>query len=114
MIQRSLLRNVGARSFQLRSLSRPLPPSLPFSLIRTISSPLPRRTAVSRQYSTPTEINANTDASTSQAQASENGGEEQDPLKKELQAKEREIIDLKVRPPPPKILPSFEPPFRPS
>lgn len=55
------------------------------------------------------EPNANADANTSaagQTQPERKEGEELDPSKKDLQAKEREIIDLKVRPPnrPPKYL----------
>ncbi len=99
MIQRTLLRNAGAFSCPVRSFSKPYFSSS-FSPVRTVSSPLPRRTAISRFYSTPVEPNVNTDANSSaagQTQADGNEGAEHDPLKRDLQVKEREIIDLKVR-----------------
>lgn len=103
MIQRSLLRNAAAISCPSRSLSRQSFFSSPLSPIRAISSPLPRRTAISRFYSTPVDPAVNADASSSAASQAASDGEEEEesePWKKDLFTKDREIIDLKVRPPP--------------
>lgn len=107
MIQRSFLRNAAAISRPLRSPPRSSSPSLASFPARTISSPLQRRTATSRWYSTPVEPDgkADTNSATSQPQpdtkeeAAEEEEEELSPLEKDIKKKEREIIDLKVGPP---------------
>ena len=108
MIQRSLLRNAAAISRPLRSFPRSSSsPSLAFSPARTVSSSLPQRTAATlRWYSTPVKPDgkANTKSATSQPQTDgeeeeeEEAEEELSSLEKDLETKEREIIDLKVGP----------------
>ena len=102
MIQRSFLRNAAAISRPLRSFPRSSSPSLAFPPARTISSPLLRRTATLRWYSTPVEPddNADTNPATSQPQpdGKVEGEGELSPSEKDLKTKERDIIDLKVGP----------------
>ena len=93
MIQRSLIRELRRASPKIRAqLRAPISRSY-FPPVR-IYQPLggtPRR-----WQSTTTEGNDSTNSEASATETSNDTAKEEDPLKKELEAKNREIIDLKV------------------
>jgi hypothetical protein len=104
MIPRTLLRQTRAVSSSIRTVPRT-------SLIRpqfrpsNLSSPPASRPATSRWYSTEQETKKAEGDAAAELKTEETAAEAEDPTKKELEAKNKEIIDLKVTPP------SF--PFRP-
>jgi molecular chaperone GrpE len=92
MIQRTLLRQTRALSSSIRSAPRaPLTRSQFLPANRLAARPL----ASSRWYATEPEAKNDGEA----AAAAEGKAEEktEDPVKKELEAKDKEIVDLKVR-----------------
>lgn len=96
MIQRTLLRQSRSlapctRSIPRTSLARPQ--FLPSNTV----APLLRPVVASRRYATETEAKKDAAAETKDGKSKQTEGEVADPLKKELEAKEKEIIDLKDR-----------------
>ncbi len=101
MIPRILLRQARAASSRIQTTPRS---SLARPQFRqsNLSFALASRPATSRWYST--EPNTKTTEGAAEAKPEEKIGEAEDPAKKELEAKNKEIIDLKVTPLP--LLPS--------
>ena len=100
MIQRSLLRQSRVAGRRLQAQSRTPLSRFHFPPIRISQQPLgriPQRWQSTTTTAAETSNDANTEASTSEA-APKAETQEEDPLKKELDAKNREVIDLKVRP----------------
>lgn len=101
MIQRSLLRQIRAsgslfQKLPISSASRPFSPALRTSALSS------RQQRYPQCYSTTAEAKASTEGSTTATEeAPTEAKEEEDPIKKELEAKKAEVIDLKVRTPPP-------------
>ncbi|MCJ1372890.1 Mitochondrial matrix cochaperone [Loxospora ochrophaea] len=96
MIQRLMLRQSRATSSNLsRSLAHPSPRSFPH--IQSISTPSIHRAFTPRPYSSTAEEKTppRTDSSPSEPPLSKQ--EAEDPAKKELEAKNKEILDLKDR-----------------
>lgn len=108
MIPRAFLRQTRTSSRCFSRLSSPIPSP------RTISSPLPRRTARRCYFSTTPEETA-TSSSDQQPSEPTQPTSEESTLKATIEAKDREIIDLKVRPPSPSLsffLSLLSPPHR--
>lgn len=92
MIQRALLRQIKATSAARPSMPRSL--SLhPLKQTGSSSFNLSRQRTCARWYATEPEVKKATDGEPDVAAAAE----AEDPMKKELEAKTREITDLKVR-----------------
>lgn len=91
LLRQSLLRTLTSRSILRTSLLAP-PQHSPFRL--PVSSISNRTTP--KHYSTSPEAATGAEASLTQASAAEGENPVDDPSKKELETKNREIIDLKV------------------
>ena len=100
MIQRSVLRQIRASSsrLQIHPVSSASRPFFPAAQIPALSS---RQQLYRRCYSTTAEANASTEGETSATEEVPTEVKEEDPVKQELEAKKAEVINLKVRPPPP-------------
>jgi hypothetical protein len=97
MIPRTLLRQTRAVSSSIRtiprtSLARPQFRQSNLSFART------SRPATARWYSTEPETQKAEGAAAAESKTEEKSAEAEDPAKKELEAKNKEIIDLKVTP----------------
>ncbi len=100
MIQRSLFRQSRQVSSRLRCSSNLSPSTSYFTSLRITPPPLRQRIAL-RCYSTATEEKPSANSEASPAEQSQPGiKEEEDPAKKKLDAKHKEVIELKVSPPP--------------
>ncbi len=94
MIQRSLLRQSRVASSSVRARYRAPITRSHFPPVR-IYQPLG---GIARRWqSTTTDGNGKASSETSTNEVSPNAAKEEDPIKKELEAKNKEIIDLKVR-----------------
>lgn len=96
MIQRTLFRHSKALTPCIRSASRTSlarPQFLPRTVVAPVSTPMD----ASRWYATEPEAKKeDASAGTREGTSKESEGEAGDPLQKELEIKEKEIIDLKV------------------
>jgi molecular chaperone GrpE len=90
MIQRTLLRQTRALSSSIRSAPRS---SLTRSQFLPANRLAARPLASSRWYATEPEAKADGEAAAAEGKTEE---KTEDPVKKELEAKDKEIIDLKV------------------
>lgn len=94
MIQRSLLRQSRVASSSIRARCRAPITRAHFPPVR-IYQPLG---GIARRWqSTTSDSNGNANSEASTSEASSDAAKEGDPIKKELEAKNKEIIDLKVR-----------------
>lgn len=106
MIQRHLLRQSRAIAPRWQALSRASPSLTQFAPRRIPSSSLRWREA-SKCYSTTHAADAPPESEIIQPEQAQPASEEESPLSKELEAKDREIIDLKVNKHPPTYPPSL-------
>lgn len=101
MIQRILLRQSRALA-SCRKSAYPLNPLIRSQLrpANAAFAPVSRQIAATRFYATEPQAKADGEAAAPESNGKDNGengtGEVEDPLKKELEAKNKEIIDLKV------------------
>ena len=100
MIQRTLLRHSRALASCRQSVPQKLLIRSQFRPANAVFAPVSRQVVAARFYATEPEAKAEGEATTTEGNGKENGengtGEVEDPLKKELEAKNKEIIDLKV------------------
>ena len=94
MIQRSLLRQSRVASSSIRAQYKALITRSHFPLVRIYQ---PLGATARRWQSTTTDSNGDANSAASTNGASSEAAKEEDPIKKELEAMNKEIIDLKVR-----------------
>jgi molecular chaperone GrpE len=96
MIQRTLFGSSRAVGLGARAYRASFPhTSSPSPLIQALASR--RQIHTSRRYSSTTEPSKEAQGEISSTEGQIAGQKEEDPLKKQLEAKNKEVIDLKVR-----------------
>ena len=98
MIQRSLLRQIRASSSRLQRLPVSSAPRPLFPAPRIPSLSSRQQHLYPRCYSTTAEAKASPEGEATPTEEPPSEAKEEDPMKKELEAKKAEVIDLKVAP----------------
>jgi len=106
MIPRTLLRQTRAVSSSIRTVPRSSLARPQFRQSNVALAPA-SRLATSRWYSTEPEAKTTEGDAAAESKIDGKSTEAEDPAKKELEAKNKEIIDLKVTPHPPPSLPAL-------